>query len=287
MVTEIVQQYRETHAECCQLLDAAFRLSVSTQGREDVTRGLEVGSWLFAKLYSHAKAAVDLAPNGPLGGVVTAQELWDISSIAVLVRAEVDAYYTFFYVALDEVDTEMCDFRWLLWDQHCERRRLKKLQLIGSTSPVVSDIEKAVNDLTPKVKAHPIYLRQKSSVQKKLRKGDLAIFATNSDLSERAHIDPAYYKTVFMFLSSYVHAHPFCMNQLAMFRAGKEESLRVISTVLRYASVYLSLALRDFLSLVPDQKATFPSGVEQLIDLWCGVASEFSKLRHGEVGGHA
>src|SRR5680860_1684296 len=88
MVTEIVQQYRETHAECCQLLDAAFRLSVSTQGREDVTRGLEVGSWLFAKLYSHAKAAVDLAPNGPLGGVVTAQELWDISSICLLYTSD-------------------------------------------------------------------------------------------------------------------------------------------------------------------------------------------------------
>ena len=286
-MTEIVHKYREVHAECCQLLDAAFGLSSATQGRAVATRGLEVGSLLFAKIASHAKAVVDLAPQGPLGGPAPAQEFWDISSMAVLVRAEVDAYYTFFYVAVDEVDTEMSEFRWLLWDHHSELHRLKKLRLIGSTSPAVSELEVMVEDLTAKVKAHPVYLRQAPSVRKKLKDGDLGIFATNSDLSERARIDPAYYKTVFKFLSSYVHAHPFSMMQLAAFRAGEEGSLHLISTVLRYAEVYLSLALRDFLSLVPDQKRILAPSVEQLIELWCGVAGEFSQLREEEIGEHA
>ncbi len=77
------------------------------------------------------------------------------------------------------------------------------------------------------------------------------------------------------------------MKQLAAFRAGEEGSLHLISTVLRYAEVYLSLALRDFLSLVPDQKRTLAPSVEQLIDLWCGVAGEFSQLREEEIGEHA
>lgn len=278
-MTDIVHKYREVHAECRQLLDAAFGLSSATQGRAVATRGIEVGSWVFAKIASHAKAVVDLAPQGPLGGPAPAQEIWDISSMAVLVRAEVEAYYTFFYIAVDGVDTEMSEFRWLLWDHHSELRRLEKLRLIGSTSPAVSGLKVVVDDLTAKVKAHPVYLRQKPRVQKKLRKGDLGIFATNSELSERARIDPAYYKTVFMFLSSYVHAHPFSMKQLAAFRAGEEESLHLISTVLHHAEVYLSLALRDFLSLVPDQKRTVAPSVEQLIELWCGVAGEFSQRR--------
>ncbi len=143
-----------------------------------------------------------------------------------------------------------------------------------------------VEGLTAKVKAHPVYQKQKPGIQKKLRDGGLGIFETNSKLSVRARIDPAYYKTVFMFLSSYIHAYPFSMMQLAAFRAGGEESLQLISTVLRYAAVYLSLALRDFLLLVPDQKRTLTPSVEQLIELWCGVAGEFSQLREEEVDDH-
>ncbi len=39
-MTEIVHKYREVHAECCQLLDAAFGLSSATQGRAVATRGI-------------------------------------------------------------------------------------------------------------------------------------------------------------------------------------------------------------------------------------------------------
>lgn len=77
-----------------------------------------------------------------------------------------------------------------------------------------------------------------------------------------------------MFLSSYVHAHPFSLNQLSAFRGGAEESLRLIGVVLRYAAVYLSLAIRDFLVLVPDQKGKLPPEVDRLVELWCGVAKE-------------
>ena len=85
-------EYRDAYAQCRQLLDAAFMILSNTSGREDVTRELEVGSRLFTKLILHVKATVDLAPKGPLGGEAPEVELWDLSSIAVLVRAEVDTY---------------------------------------------------------------------------------------------------------------------------------------------------------------------------------------------------
>lgn len=286
-MTEVVQKYRETHTECCKLLDAALTLSAAAQGQSVATRELEVGSWLFAKLALHAKAVIDLAPQGPLGGSAPPQELWDVSSMAVLTRAEIDAYYALFYVAVDDVDAEMSEFRWLLWDYHSEFRRLKNLQLIHSTSPAMPQLEARVEDLASKMKAHPVYQRQKSYVRNNIRKGRLGIFATNSELATRASIDPAYYKTVFTFLSSYVHAHPFSVNQLAVFRAGEEESLRIISTVLRYAEVYLSLALRDFMSLTPNQKPNLDPNIEQLIELWCNVASDFSLLRKEKPDKHS
>lgn len=276
-MANVDDSYRETYQECSQLLDTAFGLSIATQGREVATRELEVASWVFAKIISHAMATFNMAPKGPLGDPTPDQEFWDVSSMAVLVRAEMDAYYTLFYVALDKVDPEMREFRWLLWDHHSELRRLEKLRLIGSISPELQKLDSQVKSMAEEVTSHSIYKRQHPSVQKKLRKGDLGIFATNTDLSKRAGIDPAYYKSVFMFLSSYVHAHPFSMNQLAAFRAGAEESLHVIGLVLRYAAVYLALAIRDFLVLLPDQKGALSTEVKDLIELWCGVAKDFSE----------
>ena len=129
--------------------------------------------------------------------------------MAVLVRAEIDAYYVFFYIAVDDVDPELREFRWLLWDHHAEVRRLEKLQLIRSSSATVSKIERDVQNLQDRIKIHSVYLKQRPSLQKKLRDGDIGIFSTNTDLSVRAGIAPAYYKSVFIFLSSYVHTFPF------------------------------------------------------------------------------
>jgi len=283
-MSEIVRLYREVHADYYQLLNEVLRLSAATHGREVETRALEVGSWLFGKICAHAKAIADLAPQGPLGGVAPECELWDLSSMAVLVRAEVDTYYTFFYIAEDNIDAEIKEFRWLLWDHHSEMHRLKKLQLIGSSSPSILELEKIVADLTEKVKAHAVYLRQEPHVQKKLRNGEIGIYATNNDLAARAHISPSYHKATFMFLSSYVHAYPFSMSQLAAFRAGEDESLRLISTVLRFAMVYLALALRDFSFLMRNQELTIAPDIEKLIKLWCGVAAEIFPESRKQVG---
>lgn len=275
-MSHVNTKYLDAYVECSLLVDAAFSLSAATQGREVSARELEVASWVFAKIVSHALAALNIAPKGPLGGLAPEHEFWDVSSMAVLVRAEMDAYYTLFYIAIDKVDPEIREFRWLLWDHHSELRRLEKLRLIGSTDEKMQKLENEVGRMTEEIVSHSIYKMQKPPIQKKLRNGELGIFATNTELSKRADIDPAYYKAAFMFFSSYVHAHPFSLNQLSAFRGGAEESLRLIRVVLRYAVVYLSLAIRDFLVLVPDQKGKLSPEVDRLVELWCGIAKDFS-----------
>jgi len=273
---DVKQRYQETHSEFTQLLDFAFRLSIASQGKAVNSRNLEVASWVFAKLLLHAKAALDLAPKEPLGDLSQQNEFWDISSMATLVRSEIDAYYTLFYIAIDDVEEEMRVFRWLLWDYHSEFRRLQKLELIKSTSNGLSNLKETIAELKKKITNHPVYLRQNTSTKNKIAKGDLPRFATNTDISICAGIDPAYHKVVFMFLSSYVHAYPFSMNQLAVFRAGETESLRLVSTVLQYASVYLALSIRDFLQLMPNQELAIPNDVEEIIKIWSGIAQDFS-----------
>ena len=225
---ETQDRYRRAFEEAEQVLNAAFTLSVNTQGREVQDRGSEVGALLFAKLCSHARAMLSLAPIAPLGRKPPLMELWDVSSMAVLSRAVIDTYYVFFYLSVEEVEKELREFRFLVWDYHAEHRRLKKLQLIKSQSPQLSEIEENIEKLKDAIVASPIYLKKSPETQRKLRNGELGIFATNTMLSESAGIKPDYYKATYMYLSSYVHAYPFSLQQLAQFKAGDDDSLLLI-----------------------------------------------------------
>jgi len=101
---------------------------------------------------------------------------------------------------------------------------------------------------------------------------------TNSEISELAKIDKDYYKNVFMFLSSYVHSHPFSIQQLMGFRAGEEDSLRLMNIVIQYSSLYLSLSIRDFISVIPIEIG-IDEKIKQIIEIWSGIACDFANSR--------
>ena len=251
-MTEISDKYKSAYEELKTLIDTSFKIAINIQYKEVDTRDLEAASRIFAKVISHARAVLLLAPKSPAGIDAPKQELWDLSSMATLCRALIDSYYVFFYIAVDKVDESTKEFRWILWDYHSESRRLKKLQLIGSTLPAVAEIEENVERLKERLINHEVYKVLDPADQKRLRKPAEGIFATNSDLSVRAGIDEDYYKNTFMFLSSYVHSHPFSIEQLTEFRAGEDGSLNSLKIVIEYTSIYLSLTLRDFTTLVPE-----------------------------------
>lgn len=270
-------RYRRAFEEAERVLNVAFTISVNTQGREVKDRGSEIGALLFAKLCSHARAMLALAPIAPLGRAAPPMELWDVSSMAVLSRAVIDTYYVFFYLSVEQVEKELSEFRFLVWDYHAENRRLKKLQLIKSQNPQVKEIEEKIEELKKSIVGNPIYLKQTHERQRKIRNGELGIFATNTMLSESAGIKPDYYKATYIYLSSYVHAHPFSLQQLAQFKAGDDGSLLLIKVVIEYCTAYLCLAVRDFIKLCPDQKAIIDPGTMNILEVWAGVVSEFGE----------
>lgn len=278
-MTEINEKYKAAYAELKKLINTAFKIALNIQYKEVDSRDLEVASRLFSKIISHARAILVLAPKKPAGIDAYAQELWDLSSMATLCRSLIDSYYVLFYVAIDDANISTKEFRWILWDYHAESRRLKKLELIGSTLPVVTEIKENVARLKDKLTNHEVFKSLDSPTQKKLKKPSEGIFSTNSELSVRAGIDEDYYKNAFMFLSSYVHSHPFSIEQLTEFRAGEDQSLNLLKIVVEYSSIYLSLTLRDFVKLVPEVSEDIDEEAREIIDIWCGVVEGFSNSK--------
>lgn len=106
------------------------------------------------------------------------------------------------------------------------------------------------------------------SIQQKIRKGDIGILYSNSELSQRAGIDPNYYQAIYNYLSQYVHAYPYALTQLMKFRAGDDDSLMILKTVLDDCAGYVCHAVRDFLVVMPDQKVNVDERAKSLMVTW-------------------
>jgi len=266
------EKYQGVRDELLSIAQFAFYLSCKTSGRQVETWGEEYASHVFAKISAHALSIAALSPTGIKPIQPGATELWDMSSLSTLVRAVVDAYYVMFYIAVETVSPEERSFRESLWNYHGKRKQLELLQLIESKADEIQDIQKEIDRFKREIE-HNEFFRQlgdekKKKVQGGIRNGDVAIYLTNTELSERSGIHPSFYKSTYRFLSNYVHTYPFCLSQLSSFEAGHQDSLRLITLVLQYCSAYLSIAVRDFLLLTPDGNTLLSGNLREVVEDW-------------------
>jgi Family of unknown function (DUF5677) len=205
--------------------------------------------------------------------------VWDIASLATLVRSVIDSYYVFFYLTIDECSEDEVDFRYFLWNYHAEKQRIDMLKRMKSENPIIDQILKNIENLKSNLLSNKFYNSLGTDTKKKIRKGKIGILLTNTELSKRAGIDPDYYKSTFNYLSAYVHGFPFASTQLAAFRAGSEESLELIKVIIDYCTGYISVAIRDFIKLLPEQSDKIDKKTKFLVEMWEYIFKNISNKR--------
>lgn len=245
----------------------AMELSTATTGREVDSWRPEYSSYLFAKLVLHAMSGLRLAPDLKDRSPNELQ-VWDPSSLAALIRALIDTYFVFYYVACDKVDEEESEFRYLLWHYHGEKARLKKLTLIKSTSPKLVELENDVEDLKTRVVSSPKFAALSNSDQRAVRQGRYALLLTNSEISERAGLNSDHYKSTYDFLSSYIHALPFSLSQLAGFNSDQDALVRIYKLILDDGTIFLSQGVVDFENEFGTAGVTATPEARRAIELW-------------------
>ncbi|MBI2485555.1 MAG: hypothetical protein HYW01_01065 [Deltaproteobacteria bacterium] len=259
-----LQNLRTLEALC----QTAMDLSIATHGREVPTWQEEYASHIFGKICVTVISILRLLPKSSLYVATNNVAIWDISSVSILTRSLIDAYYAFYYLVVDKIDKNESDFRLILWKLHAECERLKMLELIKSSNPRISDIRKNIGQLRKQLEANKFFQSLDSRNKKHYINGKKGIFLTHSQISENAGINPDYYKAVYKDLSNYVHTYPFSISQIALFRAGQPASLALFKPVVDYCSGYLCLAIRDFIKLVPDQLNNFSHHIIETMKHW-------------------
>ncbi len=260
------ENYLEDLKKFDMLCKAATKLSIDTHGRKVDSWREEYGSRIFGKIVATAIAILKLLPESQLFNLIGNFKIWDISSISVLARSLLETYNIFYYLIIQEIENDELEFRFIVWNLHSQVERLKMLDLIKSKHPEIEMIKNDIQKWKYKLENNSFYQALTNDQKKDFRKGKKGIFLTNTQISEKAGIDPDYYKSTYKSLSSYVHTFPFSISQIAFFKFGDPDSLSLLNTVLQDTTGYLSLSVRDFVKMVPDQKSCLSSDIFEIID---------------------
>ena len=250
------------------LFETAYDLSKLNDGRKtEIKRELN-GAYIFNKVCLHALAILRLLPESKYSETSETLKIRDYESIAVLIRAIMDAYYTFYYLAIDKVNEVETEFRFLIWDYHSCNRSLEMHQLAQNKDPRVSDLEKEVEYLRVQIREHPSFEPLSSERKRRIIKGDVPILLSNKRIAELAGISVNYHQAMYIYLSSYIHSYPFAIIQISSIGSNAGKTVELLKPLIGDCTGFLSYAIRDFVKLFPEYQPKLDEFAKASIEHW-------------------
>lgn len=275
-MSELVLRYQSIREEFDRLLAHGIEVANALAGKDATKDRESYADRIFSKLICHGVTLQRISPSALR---TASAELWDISSSCAVARALIESFDALAYIAVEPVQEYEREFRTLLWKLHAEERRQKMFALIGSTLPQVVEVDAAVLSLRGALLAHPFLRSYSAGISKKLAKGTTPPFhLDHAERNRRSGVNHDYYKVAVMFLSAYVHTFPFSIHQLIEFRAGNDESLRLMAMPLQYASGFLAKGIDGMHSVFPSLLPLPNETTQQAIDTWTTILRD--GIRH-------
>lgn len=261
-----MQIYLKRVKELDFLYSEAFELSVRTSGRVDASKKEEIAELIFAKIVLTTRAILKILPNSQQYCDTENKKVWDISSIAILIRGLIESYLVFYYLCIDNISRNEFEFRYKLWIYHSEKEREKMLKTIGSSGERLNNLSKNVMILKENVEKDIFFKKLNKEGKKRAKKYGMDL--TNKQIAIRSGIRENYFKAVYSNLSNYVHVRSFSIAQLSKFEVYDSESINVIKVFIEYCIAFLCLSIRDYIKIFTNKKSFIDEKCLDIIGIW-------------------
>ena len=220
------------------------------------------GSIIFSKICLTAIGVLRFLPDSVFYTRTNNLEIWDISSICILSRSLIDAYYVFFYLAIDNISDDEFTFRLILWELHSVCERLSMLKLIKSKISAIPDLIQEIDRLKERLKHNAYYRELRTGKKDKFISGKYGLSLDRNQISKKVGINVDYANMIYKDLSQYVHSYTISISVLNKLKPGSPDFFRLATTIICHCICYMWLSIRDFQRLFPDQGVSFSPQTE-------------------------
>ncbi len=132
---------------------------------------------------------------------------WDFGSIGILTRSFIEAFHSFFYLGIDEIDDDEWNLRINVFNLHDCTRREKLFRLIGDIN-TEEKFKKIKHEILDEIKSNKKYLLLNTVLQKKIRKAQTAFLLNRQEIEQRIDIEHDSINWIYLFLSNQTHSFP-------------------------------------------------------------------------------
>lgn len=220
-------------------------------------------SVLFTALVTKGVTLAQIMPFTPW--VDKKIEHWDYASAAGITRTMLELRIAFYYLCSEECDEKEWECRWNIFNLHDCTSRIRMFTAIENNEEV-EKLSQAADEIRERIRGNPFFDTLPEKKKKTALHGQSAYLFPLEDIAEKAGIEKAQFRWLYVLLSSHVHALP-----MSFFRIGEERGRGLPTPVEEgYTSICLSLAstflvnTRDELhSLFRDYKARADEIIER------------------------
>lgn len=192
-------------------------------------------SVLFTALVTKGVTLAQIMPFTPW--VDKKIEHWDYASTAGITRTMLELRIAFYYLCTEDCDEKEWDCRWNIFNLHDCTSRIRMFTQIENNDEV-EKLSQAADEIRDRIRANPFFETLPKQKQKKALNGQSAYLFPLEDIAEKAGIEKALFRWLYVLLSSHVHALP-----MSFFRIGEERGRGLPTPVEEgYTSICLSLA---------------------------------------------
>ena len=192
-------------------------------------------SVLFTALVTKGVTLAHIMPFTPW--VDKRIEHWDYASAAGMVRTMLELRIAFYYLCSDECDETEWECRWSIFNLHDCVSRIRMFTAIESNEEVAK-LSQAADEIRDRIRGNAFFDLLPEKKKKSVLNGQSAYIFPLEDIAEKAGVEKAQFRWLYVLLSSHVHALP-----MSFFRIGEERGRGLPTPVEEgYTSICLSLA---------------------------------------------
>lgn len=192
-------------------------------------------SVLFTALVTKGVTLAQLMPFTPW--VEKKIEHWDYASTAGLVRTMLELRIAFYYLCSDECEEAEWECRWNILNLHDCVARIRMFTAVENHEEV-ERLTQSAEEIRDRLRANPFFETLPDKKKKTALHGQSAYLFPLEDIAEKAGVEKAQFRWLYVLLSSHVHALP-----MSFFRIGEERGRGLPTPVEEgYTSICLSLA---------------------------------------------
>lgn len=162
-------------------------------------------SVLFTAMITRCVSLVSLAPHSPWAAKLV--EHWDYSSMTGIARTIIELRVAFYYLCVDECSDEEWYFRWNLFNLHNCTSCIRMFDALGDAEQV-KGFEAQAEELRGRLRTSPFWATLDPKRHKRLLHGQTAYLFPLEVIAERAGIDTAVFRWLYVLFSSHVHGLP-------------------------------------------------------------------------------